>query len=65
MEKSLVKGSKVNESNIVKMGLTGDVYISDFIKSLREFSKILKDNDIVVFIFQVMVLILMENIIWC
>lgn len=51
MEGSLINGLKVDESNILKIGLTGDVYISDFIKSLKSFSATLNDSDTVIFYF--------------
>lgn len=51
MENALVKGLKVDESEITKVGTTGDVYISDFIKSLKDFAEALNDDDIIIFYF--------------
>ncbi len=51
MESSLINGLKVDKSNILKIGLTGDVYISDFIKSLKSFAETLNDSDTVIFYF--------------
>lgn len=63
LESSLINGLKVDKSNILKGGLTGDVYNADFIEALKSFSTNLDDSDTVIFSFQVMVLILIVNII--